>query len=543
MTTKKAELHSLIVKRARRLAHAVKFSFVCAFLLCMKIEIASATPLSESALFARCYSQITGHPVPVGHPVMAQVKAGQVTGLAGCFSILDKAKLSTSGNLSNSSDAEAVAVLGQFYSFHRTWFSVNTPEQLSDFSREYVSSAEDFYDLTEPALALTKAMFGTHKYSELLTTMSGVRAIRRPNATLDAINGYTVNSPSRRVYFNNGGNLDSVPFGFRSTIANVDADGNGSQSILINAPLIQSGDLIGVRPETESLMVPNLTLMPLATAFGEVRGDQSPGMIFPYNAYQGAGAGILGYPIYMLSYWGQDKNTLMNGTTKLPRRWAITSLQTFLCATMPDLRAGDVTQFVDSTSSAPFRQQTACLGCHAAQDQMAYTLRNFTLGFSDYETSYKSGTGQISGKTTELLPRFAPSQASVGGWPSQPVANFQLQTPSGRFYYRTLSGQLINQSVADLNGLGQAMVATDDYYQCAVKHYFQFLTGIQVPLFDRQNPANSTLLQTLSPQSVVDRQYIEALAAQFRNDPNQSLMTMVKAILSSPYYRDSNYRP
>ena len=541
MTNKNAELKYLIAKRAPRLVNIVQFSVLCVVLLCVKIEIASATPLSESALFARCYSQITGHPVPVGHPVMAQVKAGQVTGLAGCFSIMDKAKLSTSGNLSNASDAEAVAVLGQFYSFHRTWFPVSTPEQLSDFSREYVSSAEDFYDLTEPALALTKAMFGTHKYSELLTTMSGVRAIRRPNAAVDALNGYTVNSPSRRMYGNNGGNLDYVPFAFRNTTG-IFAD-DGTTSTLMNAPLIQSGDLIGVRPETESFMVPNLTLAPLADQGGEVRGDQSAGMIFPYNAYQGAGAGILGYPIYMLSYWGQDKNTLMNGTTKLPRRWAITSLQTFLCATMPDLRPGDVTQYVDSTSSAPFRQQTACLGCHAAQDQMAYTLRNFTLGFSDFETAYNQTTGLLAGKTTELLPHFTPNANSVTGWPSQPVANFQLQAPTGRFYYRTLSGQLINQSVADLNGLGLAMVATDDYYQCAVKHYFQFLTGIQVPLFDRQNPANSTLLQTLSPQSVVDRQYIETLAAQFRNDPNQSLMTMVKAILSSSYYRDSNYRP
>ena len=87
------------------------------------------------------------------------------------------------------------------------------------------------------------------------------------------------------------------------------------------------------------------------------------------------------------------------------------------------------------------------------------------------------------------------------------------------------------------------MVATDDYYVCAAKHYFQFLTGITVPLFDRENPANSSLLQGLSPQSVADRKYIESLAGQLKSDPNQSVINLVKTIISSSYFRDSNFRP
>lgn len=504
---------------------------------------AHATPISEAALFNRCYAHLTGHPVPVGNALMQKVRSAEITAVNACSLVLDKATLNAQGALSDANDTEAVAVINQFYNFHRSLFNVSSQEQLPEADREYGTSTDDLFDISQPALAMTKVLFGGHKYSELLTTLGDVRAVRRPNPKLDAQYGYLVNSPSRRYLGNNStaANLDTLPFAFRNPTGAFAQD--GSQSTQVAAPIIQTGDLIGIRPAAETLMVPNFTFYPLAPAGVEIRGDQAPGITLPFNAFQVAGAGVLGYPAYMLSYWGQGKNTQLNGTTKLPRRWAISTLQNFLCTNMPDLRPEDVGQYLDAGSPAPFRLQSSCLGCHATQDQMAYTLRNYALGFSDFFVSLDLTTGIYNAKTTELMAHYTPSQPSVAGWSSQPVTDFQLQAPSGRLLLRTLSGKLINQSVSDLNDLGRALTATDDYYLCAAKHYFQFFTGIQVPLFDRENPANAPLLQTLSPQSTVDRKYLEGLGQLLKNDPNQSLVTLVKAIISSDYYRDSDYRP
>ncbi|MGZ3723358.1 MAG: hypothetical protein ACXVA9_10530, partial [Bdellovibrionales bacterium] len=185
--------------------------------LLFTVTSAFATSLSEPALFARCYSQITGHPVPIDNVLIAKVRAGQMKGLDACFAVLDKAKLNASGALADSNDPEALAVLGQFYNFHRSLFNVSTQEQLPEADREYGTSTDDLFDITQPALAMTKVLLGGHKFSELLTTLGDVRAVRRAVPKLDASGGYLVNSPSRRVYGNNGAakNLDSVPFAFR----------------------------------------------------------------------------------------------------------------------------------------------------------------------------------------------------------------------------------------------------------------------------------------------------------------------------------------
>jgi hypothetical protein len=518
-------------------------SFFLILLSGFTLDISAAT-LSEPALFARCYSQVTGHPVPAGHPLMQKVRAGQATALDSCFAVLAKGQLGPTGSLSNPNDPEAVAVLGQFYNFHRSLFNTSSVEQLPDSDREYGSNSDDLFDVSEPALAMTRILFAGNKYSDLVTTIPGMRAMRQPNAPLNTEYGYKVNAPSRRYWGNNfNNNLDGLFYGFRSMDGQFALD--GSKSFQVFAPsLVQTGDLVGIRPMTEQMMAPNCTLLPLATAGNEVRCDQSPGLALPFDLFAGAGGGMLGYPIYMMSYWGQPKNTPLNGTTKLPRRWAINTIQNILCSPMPNLRPGDVTQWLDTNSSAPFRHQTSCMGCHAAQDQMAYTLRNYNLAFSEFELLVDmTGNQGLLGKTTEMMAHYNVSLGAVSGWPSEPVANFNQTPPTGRFYYRTLNGQLIDQPVNNVSDLGSKIAATDDYYTCAARRYFQFLTGVQVPLFDRENPANAQLLQNLSPQSAIDRKYVEGLAQQLKNDPNQSLVTLIKTILSSDYNKSPNFRP
>src|SRR4051812_46364678 len=101
----------------RRSSHSIAVLFLTLLIL---VSLQSpAETLSEPALFARCYSQITGRPVPVGHPLMVKVRAGQATALDSCFAILAKGTLGANGQISDKNDSESVAVLNQFYNFHR----------------------------------------------------------------------------------------------------------------------------------------------------------------------------------------------------------------------------------------------------------------------------------------------------------------------------------------------------------------------------------------------------------------------------------------
>lgn len=118
----------------------------------------AGTALSEPALFARCYSHLTGKPVPIGSQLQADVRAGRKKALDACFSLLDRAGLTTQGQLADPNDPEAVAILNRLYNYHRSLFPIGTQDQLPHYSIEYSSGTGDSYDITEPALAMTKVI-------------------------------------------------------------------------------------------------------------------------------------------------------------------------------------------------------------------------------------------------------------------------------------------------------------------------------------------------------------------------------------------------
>jgi hypothetical protein len=492
-------------------------------------SFAKGQSLSEAALFNRCYSHLTGKPVPIGNAQMAQIKAGTLKALDACSGILDKTDLDASGPLVNRGDTEARNVLSNFNSFHRSWFSANTVEQIQDFNNEISNGTTDVYDSTEPALAITRAVFmrGAHYY-DVLTYGAGVHAIREQNESVRAQIGWAVTFPGRRTYGNNVA-LDQNVINFRSTLSYT---GNAAGSTLLAMPKIEVGDLVGVRQTTENFTVPNLSLEPLG---GDFRGSDQPALNYAYNFYQTMGGGVLGTPIYILLNFGHGRNVPSNGALKLPRRWAQTNMQTFMCASLPALREADVAQYVIGNSTTPFRNATSCVMCHANLDQMAGTIRNTIMGNSDYSQLAEGTT-----KTTLLLPRYNADLGAVAGWPAEPIANYHRTLPTGKLFFRSMTGELVNRSVNNVAELGQAMAETKDFYYCAAKRYFEYFTGISVSLYDRTNPANANLNATLSDESVTDRKFVEALGEELRS--TQSIRQMMKKIMSSDYYRATNFR-
>lgn len=493
--------------------------------------------LSELGLLARCYAHLTGHPLPLGHKYRTEVKNGTLTASTACGQILDKATLGTNGYLTDTSDQEARTVLQNFNNFHRSWFPGNIVEGIQEYSLETSRGTQDIYDTTEPALAITRSLFAQDgRYADVLTLNTGVRALREENAAIKARIGWSVTMPSRRDYGNDGG-LDLNLFHFNPYEGTSGNDSDTTLAIFATLPKIEVGELIGIRKTTESMNIPNISLYPLGT---HTPGNTVPGLNFSFDLYKTLGGGVLGTPIYLMLNYGHGRGTMANGTTKVPRRWSQTNMTTFLCAHLPALREGDITQYFVGTSSASFRNSTSCLRCHANLDTMAYTARNVITAGTDFN-EFASGS-RIHAKAAMVLTTFNADAGSTGEWPSEPVANFHRMTPTGKLYFRSFAtGELINRSVGSLAELGTAMAETKDFYQCAAKRYFAFFTGIDVSLYDRHDPNNTELNKALNEKDLNDRAFIESLADELQK--TQSLKALIKKIMSSDYYKSVSYRP
>ncbi|WII72906.1 hypothetical protein QJS83_03350 [Bdellovibrio sp. 22V] len=513
---------------------------------------ASAQELSPQSLFNRCYIQLTGKPVPLNHSLMNQVKSGKINALDACRTILHKGQLSASGEV-NRNDAEAKAVLNTFYSFHRTWFTSNNLDTISGYNSGEHNGTVDIYDATEPALSVTYSVFGAgQKYEQTLRRTTGVKAIRVEDEAIKARQKW-IGSHAGRFMANNLDMQNSL-FSFRDptkVFTTVSRNINRHVAVFKSMPTIQVGDLVGIRPISDQFNVPNISLKPQGDSRSD-KGSLDENLNYSYEFFQNYGGGVIGSPIYLLQYFGHSFNMKFNGGSKVARRWSQQNMESFLCASLPALRESDVTQFVDAKSSLAFRNSTSCVMCHATLDPMAYTARNLTTGAMDIFRVTQNGdvTRDADGKQINPPPAFVrnavaitsykASKASVAGWPSEAVADFHLQKPTGRLYFRSVTGALINKPVTNMADLGKAMSETEDYYLCAAKRYFEFMTGIQVPLYDRTDPRNSELNRSLSKEAKEDRAYVESLAKVLAG--NGSVLEVVEEIMRSPYYTKENFR-
>lgn len=493
--------------------------------------------LSELDFYRRCTIHLTSSPIPLKDPRQKLVQSGELTGLQACLMILDSASLAGDGKLAVPNNKQARAVLKTFFSFHRTWFAANTLEQIQDYSEEVNRGSNDVYDAGEPALMLTRNLLADLPYRQILTAERGVRAIREENQRIKSRLGFTVSMPSRRIHGNYAA-MDSNLIVFEDLTRLWTNQGSDyTSNNFLNLPMISVGDLIGIRETSESVVVPNLHLNPLGEDINR-KGNLAPGLNYSYDFFKTYGSGILGLPTFVLMNYGHIRGLAANGTTKLPRRWIQAGLESLMCSPLPSLRESDVIQNLRPNSPTPFRQTTSCLQCHSTLDQLAYTGRNFTTGSTNY---FLIGKGpNAHAKYPIALTSYQGNQTSVADWPDSPVDNFHLQQPQGRILMRTLNGELLDRPVGSLKDVGPIWAATDDFYTCAAKRYFEYFTGIQVPLYDRTDPKNEELNRRLSPASIKHRSYVENLGHILKE--RQSLKDLIREILSSEYYRSKSFQ-
>ena len=485
--------------------------------------------LSEKEILARCYAQLTGQRLSVGDPLWTRLKsqaAGQV-----CASLIDEVQLGANGLLTQSANPLHRRILKQFQDIHRSWFPAQWP--IDGNSSELYFGTLDIYDASEPALFVTLSLFSQQfsPYQNVLRGSNSLYAVRDP-AT---INGSALGSsgfprPSKILIGDDLPADQMLPVGVLSTSAVTTQDGgNGYASI--PTPLIQMGAMTGIQVWSNETPVPTLwtgSSSPSAQV-------NAPGILSPQALHKSYGGGALGSAPFLLLNFGHSYDYVSNGTTKLPRRVIMTAMNSFLCLPGPFAREGDVSSYLVSESdpqAAPFRKSVSCLRCHVTLDSAALTLRHLQLGTT-------TNISPVSGIRSPAMVVSAASDAGAMDWPVHPTPSFNRTSPTGRVIFRSVTGGLVSQQVGNLEGLGQALSTTDDYYACAASRYFKYFTGIDVHLFDPQDPANQSSMTGMNDKDREYRQYVLGLGKELQT--TQSLKTLVKHILQSGYYRRAAY--
>jgi hypothetical protein len=513
-------------------------------ILSSNFSLAESVRLSSQKIYKRCYSQFVQAPIPINDERMRLIKNGTLKPVEACVLLLEEGNLDSSGLIKNAySTPNSVSqkVLQTFHDFHRSWFSANNLEQIQDYNEEINKGSRDVYDPNEQAYYLTNAFFANdQKYSDVLKGYIRYKGVRVENKELNRKIGliWNYSFPSRVKYDSSiHDQLDINLIAFRSLNKAFDGNGdNRTDEDFSIAPKLQIGSLIGIQKNNESFLVKNLALEPLGR---DRPGNNEPQLNYIFDLKNSFGGGVLGLPSYFLMNMGHGRGVKFNGTTKLPRRWIKAAFETFLCSQFPTLRESDILSQVRSDSQTPFRKASSCVQCHSTLDQAASIARNLTSGSTDHQVIDR-GRNASAAKQPIVLVSYSPNHDAPTGWSDIENFNFHISYPKGKFFTRSLSGEMISKEIQSFDDLGQAMTLTSDFYTCAAKKYFEFLTGIKVPLYDRKDPRNAVINEALSVEHLADREFVESLGKELQR--SQSLKDVVKRIIRSHYYLSENYR-
>ena len=280
-------------------------------------QVAKAEILSETALFYRCYFQITGARVKSADPLLTQVKKGTKTAVNACLQVLDLAELSStpSSTLINATNPVAKKVLTNFHRLHYSWFSSKDFPVISWEGHNL--DVKDLYDSSSPALYFTRALFKPSvPVKDVITSNDFLTAVRTTMVPPKGPeSGHTVDDY-----------IFSDPFTF--------------------AP---KGELLGM--QASSPLVLNFPKNPYGKEYNPA------GTV---NLNMTLGGGFLGSQPYLLLNIGSLPSSSpfkTDGALKMHRLWGRAVFKDLLCRDLPVVRVSDVTSFVDPRVQFHFVQR------------------------------------------------------------------------------------------------------------------------------------------------------------------------------------------
>ncbi|MGE0525828.1 MAG: hypothetical protein AB7G93_19840 [Bdellovibrionales bacterium] len=484
-----------------------------------------AEVLSNIRLLRRCYLQLTGSPLPDGDPLLARARQGETAGTL-CGKLLDDVAFGSDGVLTTRSKVNE-NIVERFHKIHRDWIGKKWIGQ-ADYINDVFFGTMDIYDGSEPSYYLTRALFGGVSYTTVLSGTGSLRAYRDLSSVAAYYQTGGIGRISRALVsgstYYDSHTIDTVAKDFPSS----DQDYTRVSTLLVPV-----GKLLGVQVDGDT-GASSFVWTGGSTANATLNPD---GIIVPQAIHAHYGGGAIGSIPYLLMNFGHPTSDFKtNGTTKLPRRWVQSIFEDFLCRSLPAVRDSDVGSYLRTDSTAGFRRQTSCLRCHTVMDQAALAARNLQ------PATFASRTAVPTMRSAATIARYRADQGPAGDqefWPSKDVSNFHRQSPAGRLYFRSITGQLISRDVNGVEELGQALAATDDFYACAAKKYFQYFTGISIKLYDPLDPANAGLVNSMTSSEREARQFVIDLGRELKQ--TGSLKKLVKRILSSQIYRKADF--
>ena len=456
----------------------------------------------EKARFHKCYAMFVRKAMPLNHPLWTSVGNGTKSGSEACMDLLDKAAMEETGVMVSPDDVEGRRVLRTFSDWHMTFFNFNNVGLFLS------SNTMDVIDRLGGVHYYTRALFHpTSEFSEVVTLDHALLAKRSGTAarTYSAL-------PLRQSA--TSGMFDNYQMNFWQGAMSATSPSSIPPNFFPH--LVETGELIGIIKDESPV-------------FHDVATDLQHGWVGGKNLKQHFGAGFLGSQGFLLAHIPElhlkNSEYLQDGAILVHRTLGKSILENVLCRTGPYLRSSDVISEVHPESTIDFRKGISCMSCHAAQDNIAAAARNLSVVGANnfrygnvYGVKFVNDRYQDSG--TPRLPTTAlPTLAK------NPL--FYKTEPSGKLFYRSYNGALVNTELTDIASLGAAIAQTDDFYVCSAKKYYKILTGIDVSLID----SGDLNYIPLNPEHQLHRNKVVALGLKLKT--NQKIKDIIQEIIET----------
>jgi hypothetical protein len=270
----------------------------------------------------------------------------------------------------------------------------------------------------------------------------------------------------------------------------------------------------------------------LLVPYSYVDGNDATVTTPAVNLGQHFGGGFIGEQTYLMQTFGLTRTFTSNGAERMPRKFGRSLFHDALCRQLPVIRTEDAIPFVVGTSNVPFRTSSGCVRCHASMDRVSATARNFVYLLRG---NIPIPDGPFRGFEI-LVPNSLAQMPAEATWPSAGDNSYYRRPSNGVFYFRNYLGNLVNTNVSSLDALGDAIAAQDDFYICAAKRYYQYLTGIDVSIADVSDPAGGVYL---SQRDSYHRDVVIDLGLALKT--SQSSRSLIEAILRLPAYKRTDF--
>jgi hypothetical protein len=471
------------------------------------------TPLSNVALFTRCYTQMTGQALPRNHPIRQEVAAGTLAPVAACMQVLQEASLIASGanvgHLVNDTP-EGRMVLKTFNDVHRSWF--HSDRLIPSITGEGLTYSQYLYDETEDALFVTRSLFYPNvPYSDVVTDSNDMEAIRD-------LQGQPYPAPWWPMAVNN---MSYVGTNYQDIV-------NGPNVLFSPSPRGQLEGVVSYADDPDQSKY-NLYVSRDSFTFSYL-GIINTGAYPHRPTYSGGGAMATASFLILNNFGGWD-----DGGYGANRVWSRAVYNDLLCRDVPVIRISDALPFVEASppTSIPFRAQSQCMQCHAAMDPMSGVVRNSWITQNPY-------VADANGNLTNAPPTLAFTfqqlfPPEVGQVDSD--GYFMERPPTGHFMFRSYNGTLVQANLSNMADLGTTISKLPDFYNCAASRYLSFFTGVTVNWLDIGDPSVTNATQI---QADPYRAFAIQLGTQLQQ--TQSLSGMIQTILQSPLYQSNSMR-